>query len=285
MQNLIQQPISGQLRSSRISELHNKLQQITPGLVKPAPGCARGCACKAARTFPINISADDVVIDQRMQRGMKPPRLAREFRNGLNDDPEPRQAAHGRAQRGRIHALAAGVHCKGTHKAVRHAPEQNLIKLFSNEKTAIIRQSLLAETTIRLGAHIESMMPGHVESQSFDCGRVAQVVQLLQEQNADDDVQILRRTTQPIIEMRQQFIDRKIIKKVVSEHPAQERSSSRRRFSPISDQRSNKSPVLLSHKVNMSRYSQSGAGNESTFYRPVNFQLYLLKMLTLALFA
>ena len=38
---------------------------------------------------------NDFTIDKRMQRGMKPRKLAHEFRNGLNDDPEPRQAAHG----------------------------------------------------------------------------------------------------------------------------------------------------------------------------------------------
>ncbi|MGY3439738.1 MULTISPECIES: hypothetical protein [unclassified Marinovum] len=38
-------------------------------------------------------------------------------------------------------------------------------------------------------------------------------------QDRNAPVQILRRATQPIIKMGQQFIDRKIIKKVVSEHP------------------------------------------------------------------
>ena len=58
------------------------------------------------------IYADDVAIDQRMQHGMKPRKLACEFRNGFNDDPQPRQAAHGRAQRGLIHPLATGIHAK-----------------------------------------------------------------------------------------------------------------------------------------------------------------------------
>ena len=44
-------------------------------------------------------------------------------------------------------------------------------------------------------------------------------MQLLQEQNANDDVQILRGAPEAIVKMRQQFIDRKIIKKVLPEHP------------------------------------------------------------------
>jgi len=62
-------------------------------------------------------------------------------------------------------------------------------------------------------------MPGHVESQSFNRSRVTQVMQLLQEQHANDDVQIFRRAPQAIIKMRQQFLDRKIIEKMVSEDP------------------------------------------------------------------
>ena len=97
MQNLGHQLVSRQFDSSRISELHHKLQQIAPGLIKPAPGRARRCICEAARTCPINISPDHVAIDQGMQPGVKPRELAREFRNRLDDNPEPRQAAHGRA--------------------------------------------------------------------------------------------------------------------------------------------------------------------------------------------
>ena len=41
MQNLIQQRISGQRRSNRISELHHKLQQIAPDLIKPASSSRR----------------------------------------------------------------------------------------------------------------------------------------------------------------------------------------------------------------------------------------------------
>lgn len=154
-----------------------------------------------------------------MQHGMTPRKLTGEFRNGFNDDPQPRQAAHGRAQRGRVHPLATGIHGKGTHQTIRHATEKNLIEPFGDEKTAIIPQGLLAEITIRLGAHIQCMVPGHVERQSLNGGRIAQIVQVLQEQNANDDVQILRGAPEAIVKMRQQFFDRKIIKKVFPEHP------------------------------------------------------------------
>lgn len=76
-----------------------------------------------------------------------------------------------------------------------------------------------------------------------------QVVQLLQQQNADDNVQVLRWTTHSPIEMGQHLINRKIIKKMLSETPAQERSGNRRRFSPNSVQRSNNPPVRLSRNV------------------------------------
>jgi hypothetical protein len=47
----------------------------------------------------------------------------------------------------------------------------------------------------------------------------AQVMQLPQKQNADDDMQILRWASHPTIKMTHQFINWKIIKKVISEHP------------------------------------------------------------------
>ena len=53
--------------------------------------------------------------------------------------------------------------------------------------------------------------------------------------------------------------------------PAQERSSSRRRFWPIVDQRSNKSGVRLSRNVSRPKYGRSSPQNESTFYRAANF--------------
>ena len=218
MQNLGHQLVSRQFDSSRAPELHHKLQQIAPGLIRPAPGRARRCICEAARTCPINISPDHVAIDQRMQPRVKPRELADEFRNRLNDDPEPRQAAHGRAQRGRIHALAAGVYAKGPHQPIRHTTKQNLVGPLRNKKTAIIPQCLLAEVTIRFGAHIQRMMPSHVERQRFNCRGIAQIVQLLQKQNADDDMQILRRPPHLRIKMRHQLANRKIFQKMVSEN-------------------------------------------------------------------
>ena len=65
------------------------------------------------------------------------------------------------------------------------------------------------------------------DCQSLDGGRITQVMKLLQEQNAKDDVQILRGAPEAIVKVRQQFIDRKIIKKVLPNTTAQEQSSSR----------------------------------------------------------
>jgi hypothetical protein len=90
------------------------------------------------------------------------------------------------------HTPATCIYRKGTHKPIRHTAEQNLVEPFGHEKTAIIPQCLLTEITIRLDAHIKRVMPSHVERQSFNRGRVAQVVQLLQEQHANGDVKIFR---------------------------------------------------------------------------------------------
>jgi len=66
--------------------LQHKQQQIAPGFIKPAPGHAWCRVRKAARAFPINVFPDDATTDQRMQLGIKPRKLARKFRNRLNDD-------------------------------------------------------------------------------------------------------------------------------------------------------------------------------------------------------
>jgi len=61
-------------------------------------------------------------------------------------------------------------------------------------------------------------MPGHVESQSFNRSRVTLGHAIgSQEQHANDGVQVFRRAPQTIIKMRQQFLDRKIIEKMVLE--------------------------------------------------------------------
>jgi len=83
----VRQCISWQSRSCCVCELHHEQHQIAPGFIKPAPRRAWWRVRKAARAFPINVFPDDATTDQRMQRGMKPRKPAREFRNGLNDDP------------------------------------------------------------------------------------------------------------------------------------------------------------------------------------------------------
>ena len=80
-------------RGAREIDVHG--QAIAPGFIKPAPRHAWCRVRKAARAFPINVFLDDATTDQRMQRGMKPRKLAHEFRNGLDDDSKPGQAAHG----------------------------------------------------------------------------------------------------------------------------------------------------------------------------------------------
>jgi len=82
----VQQCISWQRRRCSVSELHHEQHQIVPGSIKPAPRRAWRCVRKATRAFPINVFLDNVTTDQRMQRGMKPRKLAHEFRNGLDDD-------------------------------------------------------------------------------------------------------------------------------------------------------------------------------------------------------
>jgi len=98
--------------------------------------------------------------------------------------------------------LATGVDEKGTQKAICPAAMQNFAEPFGGEKTTTIAQCLLAELTIRLDANIKCVMPSHVERQSFYRGRVAQVMQLLQEHHANDDMQIFPRAPQAIIKMR-----------------------------------------------------------------------------------
>ena len=66
---------------------------------------------------------------------------------------------------------------------------------------------------IRFGAHIQRMMPSHVERQCFNCRCIAQIVQLLQKQNSDDDMQILRRPPHLRIKMRHQLANWKIFQK------------------------------------------------------------------------
>jgi len=66
--------------------------------------------------------------------------------------------------------------------------------------------------------HIQCVMPGHVECQCLNRGCIAQIVQLLQEKNADDDVKIFRWASNTRVEIGKQFINRKVFKKMVSEN-------------------------------------------------------------------
>ena len=99
---------------------------------------------------------------------------------------------HG-AQKALDDTATDAIHGKGAHKAICHTAKQNFVEPFGYENTTIIPECLLTEITIRLDAHIKRVMPSHVASQGFNRSRVTQVMQLLQEQHANDDVQIFRR--------------------------------------------------------------------------------------------
>ncbi len=58
-------------------------------------------------------------------------------------------------------------------------------------------------------------MPGHVEGQGFHRRRVTQIVQLLEQQDPDDDMQILRWPAEPVIEVPAKIVNRKRVEKMV----------------------------------------------------------------------
>jgi hypothetical protein len=62
-------------------------------------------------------------------------------------------------------------------------------------------------------------VPRHVEGQSFDGRRISQVMQLLQQQGADNDMQVLRRSAKTIGEMMTKIIDRKSLEKMSTNNP------------------------------------------------------------------
>jgi hypothetical protein len=65
---------------------------------------------------------------------------------------------------------------------------------------------------------IERVVPSHIEGQGFHCLRIGQVVQLLQQQGADNDMQILRRSTKAIVEMTTKIVDRKSLEKMATKN-------------------------------------------------------------------
>jgi hypothetical protein len=62
--------------------------------------------------------------------------------------------------------------------------------------------------------------------------RIGQVMQLLQQQVADNDMQVLRRSTKTIIEMTTKIIGRKSLEKMTTKNPGPGSLLQRRRFSP-----------------------------------------------------
>ena len=67
-------------------------------------------------------------------------------------------------------------------------PEQQFIETLFDKQTAIVAQGFLTEIAVRFAAHVQGIVPRHIEGQGLDGLCIAQIVQLLQKQDPDDNV-------------------------------------------------------------------------------------------------
>ena len=75
------------------------------------------------------------------------------------------------------------------HQPIRQTPEQQFIETLFDKQTAIVAQGFLTEiASVRFAAHVQGIVPRHIEGQGLDGLCIAQIVQLLQKQDPDDNV-------------------------------------------------------------------------------------------------
>ena len=85
--------------------------------------------------------------------------------------------------------LVAGIDREPLHHPIRQTPEQQFIETLFDKQTAIVAQGFLTEIAVRFAAHVQGIVPRHIEGQGLDGLCIAQIVQLLQaSQDPDDNV-------------------------------------------------------------------------------------------------
>ena len=122
------------------------------------------------------------------QTGMISLKLTGKLRDALNNDTKSCQRPHRRTKGRRIHALVAGIDREPLHHPIRQTPEQQFIETLFDKQTAIVAQGFLTEIAVRFAAHVQGIVPRHIEGQGLDGLCIAQIVQLLQKQDPDDNV-------------------------------------------------------------------------------------------------
>ena len=115
-------------------------------------------------------------------------KLTGKLRDALNNDTKSCQRPHRRTKGRRIHALVAGIDREPLHQTIRQTPEQQFIETLFDKQTAIVAQGFLTEIAVRFAAHVQGIVPRHIEGQGLDGLCIAQIVQLLQKQDPDDNV-------------------------------------------------------------------------------------------------
>ncbi len=139
-------------------------------------------------SLAIDIAADHLLADLLVQTGMISLKLTGKLRDALNNDTKSCQRPHRRTKGRRIHALVAGIDRESLHQPIRQTPEQQFIETLFDKQTAIVAQGFLTEIAVRFAAHVQGIVPHHIEGQGLDGLCIAQIVQLLQKQDPDDNV-------------------------------------------------------------------------------------------------
>ena len=135
----------------------------------------------------------------------------------LDDDAQAGQAAHRRADRRRVEPLLARVDADGLDEPVGERAEEDLVQPALDQEPAVVPQGPLAEVGVGLGADVEGVLPGEVEGDGLDGGGVGGVVELLEDQGADDGVEVLGGASQLAGEAGGQLADREVVEEMLAE--------------------------------------------------------------------
>jgi hypothetical protein len=134
--------------------------------------------------------------------------FAEEFADRLDEDAQPGQAPHRRADGGGVEPLLARVDTDGLDQPVGEGAKKDLVQALLDEERPVIPQRPLAEVGIGVGADVEGLVPGDVEGDSLDGFGVGGVVELLEDQGFDDSVEVLGGASQRAKEVGRQVAER-----------------------------------------------------------------------------
>ncbi len=131
-----------------VAELRDQDHEVGGGLGQASLRFARPGRGEASGPLAVDVLADGLGGDPGMQGRAEAAEFAEELGDRLDEDAQAGQAAHRRADGGRVEPLLAGVDADGLDEPVGERAEEDLVQATLDEERPVIPQRPLAEVGV-----------------------------------------------------------------------------------------------------------------------------------------